>query len=140
VSFAVIGKPVGRVEGPDKVSGAARYAADQLPPGIIWGKAHRSPLPHARIVRIDTGRARAVPGVLGLNDVHAHYVGTSVEIEVHIDVDSRLNVTEAHDIATQVRDRIQGMEEVSHAFIHVDPMEASTAAVVGGVGRSGQRG
>ena len=66
MSFAVIGKPVGRVEGPDKVSGAARYAADQLPPGIIWGKAHRSPLPHARIVRIDMARARAVPGVLAV--------------------------------------------------------------------------
>jgi CO/xanthine dehydrogenase Mo-binding subunit len=54
------------VEGPDKVSGRARYAADQLPPGVIWGKAHRSALPHARIVRVDTSRARAVPGVLAV--------------------------------------------------------------------------
>src|SRR3990172_905442 len=66
VSFSVIGKPVGRVEGPDKVSGAARYAADQLPPGVIWGKAHRSALPHARILRIDTAKARAYPGVLAV--------------------------------------------------------------------------
>src|SRR3972149_5942404 len=66
VSFSVIGKPVGRVEGPDKVSGAARYAADQLPPGVIGGKAHRSALPHARILRIDTAKARAYPGVLAV--------------------------------------------------------------------------
>ena len=66
MDFKVIGKPLGRVEGPEKVSGAARYAADQLPPGVIWGKAHRSPLPHARIVRIDTSKARAVPGVLAV--------------------------------------------------------------------------
>ncbi len=66
MSFTVIGKPVGRVEGPDKVSGTARYAADQLPPGVIWGKCHRSPLPHARIVRIDTSKARAYPGVLAV--------------------------------------------------------------------------
>ena len=66
MNFSVIGKPVGRVEGPDKVQGTARYAADQLPSGVVWGKAHRSPLPHARILRIDTGRARAVPGVLAV--------------------------------------------------------------------------
>jgi hypothetical protein len=70
-------------------------------------------------------QARAVRGVLGLNDVTAHYVGTSVEIEVHIDVDDKLSVTDAHDIATEVRDRIEGMEEVSRAFIHVDPLGAS---------------
>jgi cation diffusion facilitator family transporter len=87
--------------------------------------------------------ARAVPGVLGLNETSAHYVGTSVEIEVHIDVDSRLSVTEAHDIATKVRDEIQGMEEVSRAFIHVDPMEASsgrTDAPSPATIRSSQRG
>ncbi len=66
MSFSVIGKPVGRVEGPEKVKGSARYAADQLPPGVIWGKAHRSPLPHGRIVRIDTSKARTVPGVLAV--------------------------------------------------------------------------
>jgi cation diffusion facilitator family transporter len=88
-------------------------------------------------------RARGVHGVLGLNDVTAHYVGTSVEIEVHIDVDSRLSVTDAHDIATRVRDEIQGMEEVSRAFIHVDPLAASSAvssASVAPSARSGQPG
>jgi cation diffusion facilitator family transporter len=70
-------------------------------------------------------RARSVKGVLGLNDVTAHYVGTSVEIEVHIDVDNDLSVTDAHDIATKVRDEIEQMAEVSRAFIHVDPLGAS---------------
>jgi cation diffusion facilitator family transporter len=87
-------------------------------------------------------RARAVHGVLGLNDVTAHYVGTSVEIEVHIEVDSRLSVTDAHDIATRVRDEIQGMAEVARAFIHVDPMEASStvpSASGAPAGRSGKR-
>ena len=90
-------------------------------------------------------RARAVPGVLGLNEVSAHYVGTSVEIELHIDVDSRMSVTDAHLIATKVRNEIQGMEEVSRAFIHVDPMEASSAlpsaaGASASAARSGQRG
>jgi cation diffusion facilitator family transporter len=68
--------------------------------------------------------ARAVPGVLGLNDVFAHYVGTVVEIELHIDVDSTINIQEAHDIGKQVQRAVEDMEEVSRAFIHIDPLLA----------------
>ena len=35
-------------------------------PRMIWGKALRSPLPHARIVRIDTSAAERLPGVLAV--------------------------------------------------------------------------
>lgn len=62
-TFSVIGKPVPRVEGRDKVSGAATYATDVILPGMLWGRNVRSPHPHARIVSIDTSRARALPGV-----------------------------------------------------------------------------
>ncbi|MGA2477617.1 MAG: cation diffusion facilitator family transporter [Spirochaetia bacterium] len=70
-------------------------------------------------------KAREVPGLLGVNEVSAHYVGTTVEIELHIDVDSRLNVAEAHEIATRVQRAVESMEEVSRAFIHVEPLEAT---------------
>jgi cation diffusion facilitator family transporter len=70
-------------------------------------------------------KAREVPGLLGVNEVSAHYVGTTVEIELHIDVDSRLNVAEAHEIATCVQRAVESMEEVSRAFIHVEPLEAT---------------
>ena len=59
----VFGKPIGWVEGRDKVTGEARYAADITLPGLLWAKPHRSALPHARIVRVDTGKARALRGV-----------------------------------------------------------------------------
>ncbi|MCH7654608.1 MAG: xanthine dehydrogenase family protein molybdopterin-binding subunit [Chloroflexi bacterium] len=62
-AFTVVGKPLRRVEGADKVSGRARYTADHEPPGTLWAKNVRSPLPHARIVSIDTSRAKQVPGV-----------------------------------------------------------------------------
>ena len=39
---------------------------DVLLPGMIWGKVLRSPLPHARIVRIDTRAAERMPGVLSV--------------------------------------------------------------------------
>ena len=62
-SFTTVGTPVKRGEGPDKVSGQTLYTADFNLPGLLWGKVLRSPLPHARIVSIDTSRAREVPGV-----------------------------------------------------------------------------
>ncbi len=62
-AFSVIGKPIPRVEGREKVSGDATYAMDVVLPGMLWGKNVRSPYAHARIVSIDTARARALPGV-----------------------------------------------------------------------------
>ena len=56
-------QPEYRVEGPLKVTGAARYTADVRLPGMLWLAYTRSPLPHARIVSIDTSAAKAVPGV-----------------------------------------------------------------------------
>src|SRR5262245_63154276 len=64
MAHRIVGQPLGKLEGIGKVSGQARYSGDVTLPGLIWGKALRSPLPHARIRRIDTSRARALPGVL----------------------------------------------------------------------------
>src|SRR5262249_1397882 len=64
VAHRIGGPPLGRLEGIGKVSGQARYSGDVTLPGLIWGKALRSPLPHARIRRVDTSRAKALPGVL----------------------------------------------------------------------------
>lgn len=61
--FAVVGKPRARVDGPAKVTGKAVYADDLHLPGILYGKLLRSWVPHGRILRIDTSRAEALPGV-----------------------------------------------------------------------------
>ena len=65
-SYSSIGKSAPRIEGAKKVSGAALYTADHLLPGTIWGKVLRSPYAHARIIRLDTERAKAHPGVLAV--------------------------------------------------------------------------
>jgi CO/xanthine dehydrogenase Mo-binding subunit len=63
MSYTTIGQPTPRVEGQAKVTGTTQYTADVALPGTLWGRALRSPLPHARIVRIDTSQAQQVPGV-----------------------------------------------------------------------------
>ena len=62
----IIGRPTASIEGPSKVSGDAQYAVDATLPGMAWCKLLRSPYPHARIVRIDTSQAEALPGVLAV--------------------------------------------------------------------------
>ena len=66
MAHRIVGKPIGRLDGIEKVSGEARYSGDVTLPGLVWGKALRSPLPHARILRIDTTKAKALAGVLAV--------------------------------------------------------------------------
>jgi CO/xanthine dehydrogenase Mo-binding subunit len=80
-SSSIIGAPVGRVEGADKVSGQATYGADVHFPDALWGKILRSPYPHARIKSIDVSKARQVPGVKAIvtgKDEPDHYQGKSI--------------------------------------------------------------
>src|SRR5215467_12762082 len=58
-----IGLSIPRPDGPDKVTGQVQYVADLNPRGLLQAKLLRSPHAHARIVRIDTSRAKALPGV-----------------------------------------------------------------------------
>ena len=77
----IIGASVGRVEGAEKVNGAALYAADVMMPDALWGKILRSPYPHARIARIDVSKAWSVDGVKAIvtgKDEPNHYQGKSI--------------------------------------------------------------
>jgi CO/xanthine dehydrogenase Mo-binding subunit len=58
-----IGKPLRRVDALGKAVGATQYAADFSMPNMLYAKVFRSPVPSARIVRLDVSKARALPGV-----------------------------------------------------------------------------
>jgi len=62
-SPTVLSTHVKRLDGPDKVSGRARYTYDINRPGMLYGVMVRSPHPHARIVAIDLSAAEKAPGV-----------------------------------------------------------------------------
>ncbi len=51
------------VDAVDKVMGRAQYVGDLRVPGMLHAKVLRSPVPHARIVRLDVAPALQVPGV-----------------------------------------------------------------------------
>jgi len=63
---ALIGKRIDRVDGPQKSSGRAKYSFDINRPGMLWGKMATSPYAHAKVTKIDTSAAEAMPGVKGV--------------------------------------------------------------------------
>jgi xanthine dehydrogenase YagR molybdenum-binding subunit len=58
-----IGKRISRIDGPDQVSGRAKYTYDINRPGMLFGKIVRSPSAHAKVVSIDLTAAEKMPGV-----------------------------------------------------------------------------
>ncbi|MDP6277877.1 MAG: hypothetical protein QGI11_05120, partial [Nitrospinota bacterium] len=58
-----LGARIPRTDGPEKAAGEARFGADEGLPGMLTGRLLLSSHPHALIRRIDTRRARALPGV-----------------------------------------------------------------------------
>ena len=61
--FRVIGRRTPKVDAIDKVTGRAQFGADISLPRLLVGQVLRSPYAHARITRIDTSQAAALPGV-----------------------------------------------------------------------------
>jgi len=58
-----IGDYVPMIDGPEKVSGRAKYTADLMAPGMLAGRIFRSPYSHAEILDVDISEAMKLPGV-----------------------------------------------------------------------------
>ena len=61
--YNFIGKSRPFINAYDKATGKVRYITDVKLPGMLVGKALRSPYPHAKILNIDTSKSKKVPGV-----------------------------------------------------------------------------
>jgi CO/xanthine dehydrogenase Mo-binding subunit len=116
MAHRVVGKPIGRVDGFEKVSGEARYSGDVTLPDLVWGKVLRSPLPHARIVRIDTSRAKGLAGVLA--------------VLTAADLPKLLVGRRMFDMPMLARDRVRFIGEKVAAVAAIDPDIAEEAAAL----------
>ena len=65
----VIGKSPTRLDGPQKSTGKAKYASDQLPQGMLFAVLMGSPVAHGRIKSIDSSAAQATKGVTAVYEV-----------------------------------------------------------------------
>jgi cation diffusion facilitator family transporter len=64
---------------------------------------------------------RSHPAVVGLHDVRIYYIGAVLEVEFHAEVNGELTLREAHDIETELGQRVRDVEGVGDAHVHLDP-------------------
>ena len=62
-SHIAVGKSLPRIDGVDKVTGSAKYAADIRLDNMLHAKLLRSPHAHAKVKGIETSAAQKLPGV-----------------------------------------------------------------------------
>ncbi|GAB4176716.1 MAG: cation diffusion facilitator family transporter [Calditrichia bacterium] len=68
---------------------------------------------------VDT--ALKIEGVQAINDIFTHYIGNMIHVEVHIEVDPHLSTEKSHDIGKEVQIAVEHLDEISRAFVHIDP-------------------
>lgn len=61
-----IGKPIPRIDALEKATGKIKYMSDLGFPNMLFGKILRAKYPHAKILKIDTSKAEALPGVVAV--------------------------------------------------------------------------
>ncbi|MSQ41154.1 MAG: xanthine dehydrogenase family protein molybdopterin-binding subunit, partial [Dehalococcoidia bacterium] len=143
--WKVVGTRPVRPDGTDKVTGRALYGADIQMAGLLQGKVLRSPHAHARIKRIDTSKAEALPGVRAvvtnrdLPNAPAGPVtyGASYTLEVHTFMYEKYLakdkvVYKGHPVAAvaatslHIAEEALGLIEVEYEVLPpvMDPMEA----------------
>jgi cation diffusion facilitator family transporter len=65
--------------------------------------------------------AEAVPGVQLVHHLMTEYAGPKLLVDLHINVDGNLSLTEAHEIADEVIERVEGLPDVDRVYVHVEP-------------------
>ncbi len=62
-AFRLIGRPLKRLDTPDKTNGAAKYGIDAMPPGLKFATLAASPVLGGTVAHVDDTAAKALPGV-----------------------------------------------------------------------------
>jgi xanthine dehydrogenase molybdenum-binding subunit len=114
---SLIGQRITKLDAPEKASGRTRYLHDIDLPGQLHGAILRSSRVHARIVRIDTTRARAMPGV--------HAVLTAA------DVPDQRPIGVAKDHLPLKRDRVRSLrDEIAAVAADSDAIARAAVAAI----------
>jgi cation diffusion facilitator family transporter len=88
-----------------------------------------------------TQAASHVPGVLGVHDVRAHWVGRQLVAVMHVNCDPKATLVQAHALATLVEDAVCEHLPEARVDIHMDPgIQEHHHAVVGTEDETGEEG
>jgi cation diffusion facilitator family transporter len=78
--------------------------------------------PKDGIVEIVKEEALKIKGVKGLNDVLAQYLGSLIQVEIHVEVDKNLSLEKAHKIGKRVKEKLEERNDINNVFVHIDPV------------------
>lgn len=116
-----------RLDGPVKVTGKAKYTFDVNLPGMLWGKMVRSTVPAGAIVKVDTKKAEAFPGVKAVwtTDARAvRFAGQDVAavaaISPEVAEEAARLVEVTYDEKPYVTDLVKAMEDGAPAVFDPD--------------------
>lgn len=121
---SLIGKRISRVDGPDKVSGKAKYTYDVNRPDMLYGKILRCPHPHAKIVSIDTSAAERMAGVKAVKVIQepgreVQWAGDEIAMVAAVDEPTAEDAIRAIKVV---------YEKMPHLVVDTDPKEAGERA------------
>ena len=82
-----------------------RYLSDGAPPAEERDRIERA--------------IRSHPEVRGVHDFVAYYSGHVIEVEFHAEIDADHSLASAHDVETELRERVREIEPVSDVHVHL---------------------
>jgi divalent metal cation (Fe/Co/Zn/Cd) transporter len=65
---------------------------------------------------------QSVSGVSNVHRVILEYVGPQIRADIHINMDPRLSLDRVHRVSDAVSEKVEALDDVEHAFIHVEPL------------------
>jgi cation diffusion facilitator family transporter len=77
--------------------------------------------PPKQLIKAIRVKTLNIKGVKGINELRAHYVGNSIHVELHIEVDRNTSTEISHNIGKKVERAVEKIENIEKAFIHIDP-------------------
>ncbi len=120
----LIGKRIPRLDGPAKVSGAAKYTYDVHRPGMLYAKVLRCPHAHAKIVKLDLSQVERMPGVKAVLVIQ----GEGSEIQWALDEVAAVAAASEEQAADAVRAAAAGVRyEVLPHFVDDFQLEKAPA-------------
>lgn len=66
--------------------------------------------------------AESVPGVIKVHHLITDYSGPKFVVDMHVNVDGKLTLTQAHAISDEINERLTSLPDVDRAYVHIEPL------------------
>lgn len=83
---------------------------------FLIGKA-----PNDKFINLIKDNIKSIDEVVAFHDIRAHYVGNIIQVEIHIMLHKELSLIKAHAIGKMVQKKVEDIDIINKAFIHIDP-------------------